>query len=72
MRTITLEIVETAIERLTDEVFRTFEISLTILDKFELINLCALRKDLLIGVGTVPSLKQAWPSTRVRQLFFMY
>jgi len=64
--------VETAIEWLTDEGFRTFEITLTILDTFELINLCASRKDLLIGAGTVSSLEQAWPSTRVRQLFFMY
>ena len=45
VRTSTLEIVETAIEWLTDEGFRTFEITLRILDTFELINLCAWRRN---------------------------
>ena len=59
VRTSTPEIAETAIAWLTDVGFRTFEITLTIPDAFELITLYASRKDLLIGAGTVTSAKQA-------------
>ena len=59
VRTSTPEIAETAIEWLTDAGFRTFEITLTIPDAFELITQYASRKDLLIGAGTVTSLEQA-------------
>ena len=59
VRTSTPEIAETAIAWLTDAGFRTFEITLTIPDAFELITLYASQKDLLIGAGTVTSAKQA-------------
>ena len=59
VRTSKPEIAETAIEWLTDAGFRTFEITLTIPDAFELITQYASRKDLLIGAGTVTSVEQA-------------
>ena len=59
VRASTPEIAETAIEWLTDAGFRTFEITLTIPDAFELITQYASRKDLLIGAGTVTSAEQA-------------
>jgi 2-dehydro-3-deoxyphosphogluconate aldolase/(4S)-4-hydroxy-2-oxoglutarate aldolase len=59
VRTSTPELAETAIEWLTEAGLRTFEITLTIPGALELISKYASREDILIGVGTVTSAKQA-------------
>ena len=59
VRTSTPELAVTAIEWLSEAGLRTFEITLTIPDAVELVAKYALRKDILIGAGTVTNVLQA-------------